>query len=46
MLEFWGAAIRRQFHAAIDMLGNAIKLARILCGSVGSAALFGTWRFM
>ncbi len=25
MLEFWRAAIRRQFHAAIDMLGNAIE---------------------
>jgi hypothetical protein len=25
MLEFWRAAIRQQFHAAIDMLGNAIE---------------------
>src|SRR5258708_20854590 len=25
MIEFWRAAIRRQFHAAIDMLGNAIE---------------------
>ncbi len=24
MIEFWRAAIRQQFHAAIDMLGNAI----------------------
>lgn len=25
MIEFWRAAIRQQFHAAIDMLANAIK---------------------
>jgi DinB superfamily len=25
MIEFWKAAIRQQFHAAIDMLGNAIE---------------------
>ena len=25
MLDFWRAAIRQQFHAAIDMLGNAME---------------------
>src|SRR5580704_12308986 len=25
MIDFWRAAIRRQFHAAIDMLANAIQ---------------------
>src|SRR5260370_26545631 len=25
MIEFWRPAIRRQFHAAIDMLGNAME---------------------
>src|SRR6266700_3401300 len=25
MIDFWRAAIRQQFHAAIDMLDNAIK---------------------
>jgi hypothetical protein len=25
MIEFWRSAIRQQFHAAIDMLGNAIE---------------------
>ena len=25
MIEFWREAIRRQFHAAIDMLGNAME---------------------
>jgi uncharacterized damage-inducible protein DinB len=25
MIDFWRAAIRRQFHAAIDMLGNAME---------------------
>jgi len=25
MIDFWRSAIRRQFHAAIDMLANAIK---------------------
>ena len=25
MIDFWRSAIRQQFHAAIDMLGNAIK---------------------
>jgi hypothetical protein len=25
MIDFWRFAIRRQFHAAIDMLGNAIE---------------------
>lgn len=25
MIDFWRLAIRRQFHAAIDMLANAIK---------------------
>ncbi len=25
MIDFWRSAIRQQFHAAIDMLGNAIE---------------------
>ena len=25
MINFWRSAIRQQFHAAIDMLGNAIE---------------------
>ena len=25
MIDFWRSAIRRQFHAALDMLGNAIN---------------------
>lgn len=25
MIDFWRAAVRQQFHAAIDMLGNAIE---------------------
>lgn len=25
MMDFWRSAIRQQFHAAIDMLGNAIE---------------------
>jgi hypothetical protein len=25
MIDFWRSAIRRQFHASIDMLGNAIQ---------------------
>jgi hypothetical protein len=25
MIDFWKSAIRQQFHAAIDMLGNAIQ---------------------
>ena len=25
MMDFWRSAIRQQFHAAIDMLANAIK---------------------
>ena len=25
MMDFWRSAIRQQFHAAIDMLDNAIK---------------------
>ncbi len=25
MMDFWRSAVRRQFHAAIDMLANAIK---------------------
>ena len=25
MIDFWRSAIRQQFHAAIDMLANAIK---------------------
>ena len=25
MIDFWKSAIRQQFHAAIDMLANAIE---------------------
>jgi len=25
MIDFWRSAIRQQFHAAIDMLANAIE---------------------